>query len=83
MIYCDIKNTIVLITLRVRLVCKTTSTIQNSTWKNNTIQGRTSHDKFLWHWIIFCFIRFLGDKMLFWYFRQHVRGTKSCVVVWW
>jgi len=21
--------------------------------------------------------------MLFWYFRQLVRGTKSCTVVWW
>jgi len=23
-----------------------------------------------------------GDEMLFWYFRQLVRGTKSCDVVW-
>jgi len=51
-----------------RLVCKTTSIIQNSTRKNIKIQERTAQDKILWHWIIFCFIRFLRDKMLFWYF---------------
>jgi len=66
-----------------RLVCKTTSIIQNSTRKNIKIQERTAQDKILWHWIIFCFIRFLRDKMLFWYFRQPVRKTKSCDVVWW
>jgi len=32
--------------------------------------------------LAFCFIRILGDEILFWYFRQLVRGTKSCVVVW-
>jgi len=63
--------------LRVRLVCKTASTIQNSTRKNSTMQGRTTQNKFLCHWIIFCFIWFLGDEMLFWYFKQPVRGTKK------
>jgi len=32
---------------RVRLVCKTASTVQNSTRKNVTIQGRTTQNKFL------------------------------------
>jgi len=31
------------------LVCKTAITVQNSTRKNNTIQGRTTQDKYLWH----------------------------------
>jgi len=69
--------------LRVCLVCKTVSTRQNSTKQNNTTQGRTTYNKFLLYWIIFRFIRFLKEEMLFWCFRQLVRGTKSCVVVWW
>ena len=41
------------------------------------------YSKFLWHLLIFSLIQFLVDKMLFLYFRQLVRDTKSCVVVWW
>jgi len=37
------------ILIRVRLVCKTVKPGQNSTRENNTTQGKTAHDKFLWH----------------------------------
>jgi len=52
-------------------------TEQHNTRQNSTWQILIAFNDF------FCFIWFLGDEMLFWYFRQLVRGTKSCVVVWW
>jgi len=48
----------------------------HNTRENNTGQIFMALNNFLY------FIRFLGDKMLFWYFRQPICGTKSCVVVW-
>jgi len=51
------------------------NTRQNSFSKKT--QGRTVQNKFLWHWIIFCFIRFLEDGMLFWYFRQLVHVLEN------
>jgi len=48
-----------------------------------TTQDRTTQSTLLWYWIIFGLIRFFMGKILFWYFRQLVSGTKSCVVVLW
>jgi len=43
--------------LGVCLIRKTESTRQNN----------TTQDKYFWYWIFFCLIRFLLNKMLFWY----------------